>query len=69
MQKSIFYLRVTWLRRVVIIVVAFQDENKYRALMAQFWKEENKELEGKRSQYHFVHHKYHTNSYSNETVA
>jgi len=50
MQKSIFYLSVSWLRRVVIIVVAFQDENKYRALMAQFWKEENKALEGKRSQ-------------------
>jgi len=36
MQKSIFYLSVSWLRRVVIIVVAFQDENKYRALIAQF---------------------------------
>jgi hypothetical protein len=36
MQKNIFYLTVSWLRRVVILVVAFQDENKYRALMAQF---------------------------------
>jgi hypothetical protein len=36
MQKNIFYLTVSRLRRVVIIVVAFQDENKYRALMAQF---------------------------------
>jgi hypothetical protein len=50
MQKSNFYLTVSRLRRVVIIVVAFQDESKYRALMAQFYQEENKALEGKLSQ-------------------
>jgi len=69
MQKSIFYLTVSRLHRAVIIVIAFQDENKYRTLMAQFWQEENKALEGKRSQRHFIHHKYRTDSYGIEPVA
>ena len=69
MQKSIFYLTVSKLRLVVMLVEAFQDENKCRVLMTQFWQEENKALEGKRSQRHFVQHKYRTDSYGIEPVA